>query len=623
MHIVGIRLRNWMRFRGEFELPLTQGVYAITAQDSEDPERSNYLGKSSIPAAIRWCLEGKQPRDEYRTLDQLISNGQDEMQVDVEFSDGTWISRYKKRGKSADLLVNDSRGEKAQLLIDPLFGISIEDRLTTCWAEQRELSSLVRLKSTPLTEMVESWLGTEKLVEAESHALELLRKAQTDCEAAQRHVIQLTADGCSDEEWSELCQEHGRVSNEIQELEQKAKKVSVEAAHWVERKKYTDLLGQREELRQEIERDRKSISHPQEDPKLVLLHIEASEDRGEKLAKSRSLRLVHESGFDGQCPVSTLKCPAKAQINADRETLRKKSVEAKAEFLRADKDFTELDTKLQAIKSQKEAARYLEKRIEEKTAQLEAMDKKLDTFEEDGIDALEEDETYPTAIEIDRTELNELRATMEQKHRARKALPEARKLLEQTKQALKEHLAACSVLGPEGARRKVVENTVESIWSDATNRLQSSGIDLTLTPSWSRETGMVANQCECGWVFGSSKTCNQCGKARGKKTRHEFTTLLSNRSGAAEDLAGFALRVAAFQWLKVQRDVNWSICLLDEPTAQMDRFHRRALGTHIIKLLGNTFEQGFVISHTGGILESVHQKIQITGDGQWSRVEVK
>ncbi len=612
-----------MRFRGEFELALTQGVYAITAQDSEDPERSNYLGKSSIPAAIRWCLEGKQPREEYRNLDQLISNSQDEMQVDVEFSDGTWISRYKKRGKSADLVVNDSRGEKAQLLIDPLFGISVEDRLTTCWAEQRELSSLVRLKSTALTEMVESWLGTEKLVEAEAHALDLLRKVQTDCEALQVEVIRLTEEGCTDEEWSLLSQEHGRLSEEISALEGKSKLIRLEQESWEERRKYTDLLERRELLRREIENDRKSISTPLEDPKLLQLHTAANEKRGEKLAKSRSLRLVHETGFDGSCPISSLTCPAKAQINADRETLRKKSVEAKAEFLRADKDFTELDSKVQALNAQKESARYYEKRIKEKTSQLEQMDKELDAFEADEVDALDEDEKPPTAIEIDRTELNELRTKMERKHRARQALPEAEKTLTQLKQSLKEHLAACSVLGPEGARRKVVERTVESIWSDATNRLQSSGIDLTLTPSWTRETGMIANQCECGWVFGSSKICNQCGKARGRKTRHEFSTLLSNRSGAAEDLAGFALRVAAFQWLKVQRDVNWSIALLDEPTAQMDRFHRRALGVNILKLLGHTFEQAFVTSHTGGILESVHQKILITGDGPWSRVEVK
>jgi DNA repair exonuclease SbcCD ATPase subunit len=62
----------------------------------------------------------------------------------------------------------------------------------------------------------------------------------------------------------------------------------------------------------------------------------------------------------------------------------------------------------------------------------------------------------------------------------------------------------------------------------------------------------------------------------------------------------------------------------DEPTAQMDRAHRRAFAAHVPALLAAAqVEQALVISHDPQSVASLPGQIVVTSDGRWSRVEVR
>lgn len=622
-----IRLKNWMRFRGEFELKLTSGAYIITAKDLQDTERSNYLGKSSLPAAIRWCLDGVQPRREKRTLDQLISDGEDSMEVILEFSNGAFISRKKKRGHSADLEVRlgtrTGRGEKSQELVNEILGISADDRLTTCWAEQGEIKSIIRLTSTKLTEQVEEWLGLENLVKAGEHAEEQFRNLYEQLEYQQRVVTQLVADGCSDGEFEELAQTVEEEAHRILGLEKKAQNLLCEWEIYNKRKHVTELIRMRNEKQLEAEELAKDLKEVKEDLKLRD-DLEKARERKVLLENEwKDRKSIAQGQFGGDCPVSEFECPIKEEINKDREANQSRANSTYDDLQVQRKLVSELELKREVEKKLLWEQKLLRGRYERIKAEEKSIVDALVTLNEV---ALSEGDLPPETVTIDRTALNEATKELEQKRIAREKLPAAQSKLENLKHQLKEHEAAATILGPEGVRKKVVERTVEAIWREASTRLLSAGIGLSLIPMWGRETGTIESNCRrCGKAFPSStkiKICERCGNARGMKVRHEFSTQLSDYSGAAEDLAGFGLRVAVYNWLKATKGFDWTIGLFDEPASALDPYHRRALGTHILKLLGQSFDQVFLISHTREVFTGIPNQILVMGDGKWSKIQV-
>ena len=61
---------------------------------------------------------------------------------------------------------------------------------------------------------------------------------------------------------------------------------------------------------------------------------------------------------------------------------------------------------------------------------------------------------------------------------------------------------------------------------------------------------------------------------------------------------------------------------LDEPFGALDRHHRAALAQTLAQIADDGFEQAFVIAHNDDVLDQLPRRLLITGDGQWSRIEV-
>lgn len=635
LFITGARSVNWTRFRGTHELELKPTVYAVTARSQHDERESNWLGKSAWLAGVRWALDGRRVLDK-DALDELITDGEDEAAFELELSDGTFISRVKKRGKSAQLLVVLSDGRKltqggAQAALDELIGIGADDRLTTCFAEQRELASLVRMTSSQTTQMFERWVELEGLVEAGKMATDWLGSKSSELARAQAELAADEDEGAAEK----LAVLEASIAQELARCiaQDDAYALSkVEAERYYPRRALADLIAEEKSIEDEI----KGLGPepPRSVADMAKLERQVTKAAGvaqEKASRHRQAVSIATAPFDGKCPVSPgFECPAAKQITARTEPNRKAAEEAGKERQAAEKAAGELGDKLLE-------ARATERRRSDFDSKLAGLNKRLvavrvrkaELSDVDPLDRLP-DGTLPQQAPIgeraDRTELQAMERELAARREAAARLPGRRSEVARLERELRAHRAAAAVLGPEGARRRAVERVVARVVAGANAGLSRAGIDLSVRAAWGRETGDPAERCaECGRAFPASaraSTCERCGAARGRKVKHEFRFRLSNVSGAAEDLASLALRASAFEWLVARRSSPWSVSQLDEPLAQLDEARRAAVSASLQRLLAGTFKQAFVTAHDRGVLDAMPGRILITGYGRDSKIEV-
>jgi hypothetical protein len=646
-HIVGARLRNWMCFRGEHELALVPGCYAINAELDGDRRRSNYLGKSSFLAALRWVFDNDKVED-VDTLDELISWRETDMMVDIELSDGTFISRGRKRGRSGSLVVEENGRElldaEAQAAIDRIIGLSSDDRLTTNWSEQGDLAVMVKKSTTPktLTDMIERWLDLGRLAEAGKIVFKALDSYAGEHAAALAELAELEerADPTKIEALEErlvvLTREHAQRVAE-------ADKVRTKREQHAERRLLADRIDELVEVSRAIKFDKIEMPAPHPDdaappidePAVEKLRLIAYEKTSTaEREKKRLVRLV-EGEFDGACPVSKgFACPAKADINARTEPNRKALKEAERNYAAAKLEHDGHEKKLTAARARNERAAKRERAEARETERVRGLTERQDKLQKliaeakaSGVTPLREGETPPpVAPAPDTTELDQVRAELADRRSASGLVQEARQTAVAAGAKARAHRLAASILGPEGARRRAADGAVRHIESEANRKLAEAGVGLTVKAAWGRDTGVLADQCpDCGWGYPKSqavKRCERCGVPRGLKVKHEFRWKPSRTSGAARDLVGLALRVSAFEWLSAVRGAALSVAVLDEVTGQLDVAHRASVSASIRRLLAGTFEQAFLTAHESGVLAACDRRLLITSDGDWSTIKV-
>lgn len=631
MWLTGVRLTNWCRFRGTHELELVPGVHAIVARDSEDPRRSNWRGKTSFLAAIRWALFGSRVLD-VQQLDDLVSRGEDEASVELEFSNGAFVSRARKRGSSKrDLRFERGElradGDGAQVLVAELVGMRESDLLTTAWSEQSRLSVLVDASSTESTEAFGGWLGLERL----DRAIVAIVERELDEADAEVETLARRIEGLRELADSEAIVE---LKREVRELELEDARVVRVRAEWadavqkiVERRLLSSLLAKRDEILEGIERLERASK--EQTPELAGLKA-AERSADEELSKARHARDGLEAAaggtFDGACPVSVgFRCPAVVEINSRRReneralNLATRDVEFSNERLRQARKNLEIPL---AAERERERAEWLAASRRKELAKIEH---EIANLEMTGVLPWRADEKAPEDPPERPERLAGARSDLNFRKSARAAFEEHESSLATAKRNLKVAAAAASVL--EATRRRSLERVVAVARDRANEILRSAGVELAVRDRWTRETGSLAIRCRvCGKAFAKSareKTCLGCGAERGLKQRQEFCWELSDRSGAARDLVGLALRCGAFRFLREARGSDFSIGAFDEPMSQLDEANREAIGRHLQRMFGATFEQVFVADHHVGFTDAISRKIVITGSGKWSSVGVE
>jgi DNA repair exonuclease SbcCD ATPase subunit len=97
--------------------------------------------------------------------------------------------------------------------------------------------------------------------------------------------------------------------------------------------------------------------------------------------------------------------------------------------------------------------------------------------------------------------------------------------------------------------------------------------------------------------------------------------VLSDRSGAADDLAGLAISLSVSSMLRAERGSAWGVVCLDEPFAALDRANRKNLARGLISALAFQWEQALVIAHDDATMDGMPNRIVITGGPNGSKVE--
>lgn len=647
MHVTRIRLVNWMRFGSEHTIAVGPSVYAVSARRDGEPRRSNWTGKTSLLEAVRFALFGVHRHDRE---DGWITDGAPGGLVRIELSNGMSIERARKRGKKTTLVLQygDGRaatGDAAAELIVETIGLSLTDFDATCWAGQKELSRLITARPSDRFELIAEWFRLDALQASAEEVANALRanaleSVGLDAEAAKHEAVLDSVIRW----WTEGNETPTRetlpavIAEGIAALE---KEIAVRAA--VPTVQPAEVEVVREKVRaavllNDVRAEGRKLSEEIETHGATEAALEEAKARYEKLARvfggavltAKTCAAAARDEFSGVCPVAGIACPAKDAINADRVELKRRADEAQAA----------LDV---AATAEREAKMTLD------AATARDMRLRLLVQRRDGL-RVEARKLMAAAEGADRERLRELETVQIEAERqaefrggAEHALRMARGKQAEVETALaglagiaekrKAHAAeramltaALSIFSKQGAQRRVAEQALEEIEAEANAILREANIELVIGIRWSREGAGLATACGvCGSAFpagASKRPCATCGAERGPKVIQKLDVTLSDRSGAAEDLAGAALQLAAAAWLRRTRGAAWAVAFLDEPFGALDESNRTAFAAHLrAMLLGRAgFEQAFVVAHHLDVLEGLPDELVIRGGPTTSSV---
>ncbi len=687
-----LQLTNWLRYEGTHAIELGPTIYGVTAQQVGDPERSNWIGKSSLLEAIAFVLTGWH---RWPTEDAWITRGQKAGGVNARLSDGTQIERQRKKSTQLTVTTPDGRilnNEHAQKEIDQRVGLGADDFFATCFFKQKDLARLIKAKPAERLEIVRGWLALEPVVYADAfvrtrmeaklgalnRAAELLGGYVKRMEAMRRDAIPgayVHADVVDFAGWigarerEELeANEHARAV-EAQAAKQKAANDGIErweqdAASAERRVKVRGLIDQE---RGELVRMQKVLASLTDEHALLVEHHErhggieletlkkrlpvlqealqgSLMGRRAAMLETQQKKQLAAGAFDGKCPVALIECPATAAINAPRKANRKLYEDAQAAEIEASNKLLAAQDAKDKVSNVFIMREQVEKQIERKWTEVERQQGKI--REQDAAIAKLVSEhalLEPAAKRIERdgqpvrkpvvdvgpaweaVRAAALRAANVLRMQSDYAEWEGERNKASARMAeLELELVvlrrAALILGKSGAQKAIAVGELRAIELAANGMLAGAGVDLSITIRWGTPSAtLLTPSCdECGHLFqvAKQKACPRCEAPRGPKIDDKLEVELSDRSGAAEDLAGIALQLAASAWLRARRGAAWAMVAIDEPFGALDVANGRALAVHLAGMLtSGAFRQGFVIAHTPAAMDALPSRLQVTGTG--------
>ncbi len=630
MIVVGLRMKNWGRFRGVHELDLGPGVWGIVAQDTADPRASNWRGKSSLLWAIRWALFGELP-EAWDTIDAAISHGETEMSVDVELSDGSLITRSRSRGKAVQLLATiptvdgerDYIGDAAQAEILTTIGIGSRDFAATCWVTQRQSAAFILATPADRTAMVTAWLALEPLVAAAKRASSGLVTAENDAAIARR-IAQESRGEIQDVVEADLENAVAiaeRAIADARTAHDRARSARDAWARWEESKRAEQRLAVAQAELASVTARPPAASDAS---KVAAAVAEADRTRVAAEQERREverLRALVRGEFDGRCPVMCTECPSAGIVRASTDAAAEAASAAEKRFRLAKGRHDDALAKMRAEQSAAAAWKAWASEVERRTTAVDVLRASIRPPEDEPAQIEQVPDLGLLGAELERAtgalrRFRHVRGVIE----ARDADAEAAG----RRAEVSRH--AARILGRGGAQRKIAISALGSIAAMANETLTGAGIDLGVGLVYGREQQGLADVCDCGCAFPKSaraKVCDRCGAARGPKRDDRLYVEMSSRSGAAEDLAGVAIQLAAGRWLRAARGARWDSVILDEPFGALDEANRSAFAGAVAGLARRGWGQAFVVAHSPDVMQALPHRIVITSSGKWSSAEVE
>lgn len=641
MYIAKLKLKNFQCYAEEQTIELKPSVYAIVAKHTGDAERSNWLGKTTLLEAIRFALYG---HHRHETDDEWITHGAVLGEVAIELDDGTLIERKRERGKSTRLWYwpgnERSKGAmqtEAQNLILQHVGLTQKDFLATCYFPQKVMSQFVTQSAGDRMETVVQWLQLEPLEQCEADLraaiavkLDAQSKLAENLRSNEQNVTTMLARYSTESfDYLKSCVAPTEAQVEIRRgtvalCQRKLMSNEAIRSGIAKHAEYETVVRVGKELAAKFDEKggaalKKSLVQWREYlDKLSLAKATAERELRTKLTVARG-------EFDGACPVAGIACPAKDQINtltkaakeaalvaeAAVDELRGKHAEAARTVQKASDDYaewTKAEGQLQELRRQ---VVQLDAAKTRPTEELQPHELLVHEFN-----------TAMTSLATAQAEVMGLLQAIKSIEQAIKAIDAVKVELARMDGELTTLREAMLIFGKNGAQRRIAEGVLKHIEASANELLGDSGIELQVGIHWSRTGQGFAAACEsCGNPFPSSvkvKTCMRCGAERGPKLVNKLDIALSNSSGAADDLAGGAVQLAASSWLRRERGALWNVAMLDEPFGALDAANRRAFAAHLTAMLrgAHGFEQAFVIAHHASVLDALPSRIEITSDGK-------
>ena len=657
MRLERVRFKNWLRYAGEHDVALTNTVYGIVGKYADDDRRSNWAGKTSFVEAIRFGLYGAH---RHSREDGWITNGQNAGYVELTFNDGLVVRRERKRGQATQLTVTGPQtcatpipgsaiGDAAQTVLSRAVGLSKADFDVTCWFGQKQLARLVLAGPAERFELVSGWFNLEPLQRCENRVRLALSDITT--QVAQQQASAATFE----QSFERLAAEHAPECATVPALRERLgtmretafaevarrhvavaqAREGVDACAGAQRiaeqaKEFDGIVEEGKGLNRQIEQ---VASAPAKEATATTDLMQARDVMTRAADELKQKRLLARGEFNGKCPVAGIECPATTAINARMEANSKLhesasaayDVACKAEALaRLEHESIAKDcTRLTKLTAQRDALRTRAQALLPAVKAANAAPPFDESVYNTRVEALQEAQRDLATAEGSVRDIERAQDALDGI-----ALEQARIAKSLERLAADEHVAraALRIFGRQGAQKRIAEVALSEIEEGANDVLRETGINLGIKVQWGREGVGLATWCpECGCPYPASakvKRCERCKAERGPKVVDRLDVELSDRSGAAEDLAGAALQLAAASWLRRTRDVGWSVALIDEPFGALDESNRKAFAAHLMTMLRGRhgFEQAFVVAHHADVLDGLPARIVVEAGDEKSTI---
>lgn len=631
-YVARIELDNWGPFKGDHAIDLKPTVYAVVATHEDDPERSNWIGKTWFLSAVLFALTGSKP-DQCRTEDDWITRGENHGGVRLTADDGTVIYRHRTRTRSTQLEVTFKGGkvQKQKVAQENLYiamGVGLADLEATSFIRQKQISRLITADPSVRTDIVTSWVNLAPLQRAEAWVRTQLNDKLAALKALDPGECPA---GDSDELEGMLAEANEHLGN-IRARRSQLQKQLATLNEWKSHADNADELADVKTEGKELKRTVDATEVPDTDP-LEAEVAAAVEAKGRAMDREHELGTLMDGDWDGQCPLTCENCPAESEVRAMATSMELERNEAEIVLDEAVQTLDKAKAKLKAAREKADQR----SRDEQKLVQLRDRAKRLlpskRFIDEHGAppgtdEIVEELDILNEDIDEWAAHAAEVTGKLDDIKRHAKAAQKAEKRRAALEGEVRTHREAVAVLGRQGAQREVAESALQAIQRKANRLLVSAGLDLQVDVRWAREGRGLATHCEsCGAAFPTSlkvKTCDICGAERGPKLVEKLDIVPTDRSGAADDIAGLAFQLGAAAWLRAKRSALWSCTCIDEPFGALDTANVRALSTHLHTMIRSAyaFDQGFLVAHDAQVMDSLPARVQIYGSAEGSVLEV-
>ena len=631
-HVVTLELMNWGPFRGLHTLELDPTVYAVVAQHEDDPDRSNWIGKTWFLSSMLFALTGLKP-ETCKSEDKLITDGEEHMWVNLTADDGTLVSRSRKRTRSTQLEVTfpDGKTQKQAVAQGNLYdrmGMNDDDLLATSFIRQKQIARLITADAAVRTGIVNGWLELEPLQEAE----DWLRKGHNKLLEEEKR---LSPGEPPEGDLDKLRAEQADRILDRDDATRERTELHAQVAKLVEHQGHERDVAILKEVRLEgIALATKVAEYEPNDLKALEDDVfKAQGIKGQASDRKSELRELLHGDWDGKCPLTCEDCPEEAAVRTIGASMSMELSEAEIILDEADRDVQA------ALEAQREA-QTLDRNQSGREGRLVLLRKRGERLlpseeyiAEHGPAPTVDEHTakvgeLDTEIRAYEGDIASLAASIAEHERYAKATLRAAERRAELEGELRTHREALAVVGRLGAQREVAEVALGKIQRGANSRLTGAGIDLSVEVAWAREGRGLAGHCDaCGTAYPRSqrvKTCDMCGATRGPKLVEKLEIAPNDQSGAADDIAGLVFQLSASSWLRGKRAASWASACIDEPFASLDKANSRLLGVYLHALIrgDNDFDQGFLVAHDAAAMESLPARILIHGSAEGAVVEV-